>query len=689
MQVKCNGKKKMNVARRALAAVLVATSIFSMVPSLEVSADVPKTKVLTMKACRDLAIASSLDYSNAEDAVASKQAALESAIKAVNLKMIKLTTFSWSPLLNFKLPQQPNLDQASEFNYKPTAIRYEIQVAQHKLQDKTFEIAEKVNNLYVEIVVLQSRIAFNERRLTTTEQGLAKNEAKVRIGQAKQADVDKLNKKVESTKNKIASDRRNLEADLKKLSTMVGMDVTTGYSFEKPYLEATIDRSMLDALIKYTEDRDESYYESCIAEITAKAELQTNAGLMRSKFGGDYNMISSYVNTGINGGAVNKKAFKDSYKRFLEKIDSYWKGKKRIVFFKIPRVWFKGSVDGTRYIDDDPYVLYQNVLDYSSAFNEKKQAKNDLDQSVEDMFNNYISVRNSYKQYLKDVADAETNLRKDELRNRNGELSFEEYDSEMESYEELQNSMLDAMKLYTTTLYSFDRLTCGGISAILSGTDADMKTAVVGESYVDKQTAQGAYYTLKGIIQNQEFELGIFVPDDFKVDITDFELWVDNIQVGERTKKDKKLRHLMLTKDSVTEAKIRLYNGDEFVDDCKIDPTIESGPLTITSSLDIKKNEGDKIGTFVLNDDEATGLVEIQFTMDKKEIKSFKILTQDGKAVGGDSNIDIKKPLKYLSIIRQSLGELKIEFYDEGGAVLEKGRFDEANGQVLREDEEQ
>ena len=52
-----------------------------------------------------------------------------------------------------------------------------------------------------------------------------------------------------------------------------------------------------------------------------------------------------------------------------------------------------------------------------------------------------------------------------------GELTFDEYDSQMESYEELQNSMLDAMKLYTTTLYSFDRLTCGGISALLSGTE--------------------------------------------------------------------------------------------------------------------------------------------------------------------------------------------------------------------------
>lgn len=690
MMMMLSDGKKVNVARRVLAAVLAAACVFSMAPSGEVHAatTLPRTKTITMKACRDLAVASSLDYSNCEDAVSSKQAAYESAVKSIKLKQKNLSTFRWSPLLSFKFPTKPDFSQASEFNYKPVAIQYEIKTAQHKLQDKTFEIAEAVNNLYVEIVVYQSSIAFNERRLESSEEGLARNEAKLRLGEAKQADVDKLKKDIESLKNKISSDRRNLEAALKKLSKKVGIDVTTGYSFERPYVEATISRDNLDALIQYTEDRDEGYYEACIAASTTRAELQTNAGLMQSKYGGDYNMIATYIKTSLSGGYVNKKAFKSSYKSFLDKIDSYWKGKKRILFISFPRLWLKGSLDGTRYIEDDPYVLYQNALDYSQAYNEQLAAKEELDQSVEDEFNNYISVRNSYKQYIKDVSDAEEELNKALLLNRTGALSFDEYDSQMASYEELQNSLMDAMKLYTQTLYSFDRLTCGGISAILKGTDADMNTAVVGESYPEKNTADGAYYTLKSIVQNQEFELGVFIPDDFSVDITDFELWVDNIQVGERTKKEKKLRHLALTKEAVTEVKIRLYNGDEFVDDCIIDPSEESGPLTITSGYDIKRNEGQQIGTFVVNTDEGTGLLEVQFTMDNQDIKSFKILTDDGKGVGGEEKNDITKPLKYISVIRQSLDELKIEFYDQGGSVLEKGRFDQSNGLVLREDEE-
>ena len=681
--------KKLHIGRRLVAAVLIAAVTMTICApcSITANAALPKTKKLTLKAARNLAISNSTEYESLEDAVESKKAAYDSAVKAIKLKEKSMRQFRWSPLLSLKFPTSPNFSEASEFTYKPIALQYEIMVAEHKLQDKIFDITEKVNNLYVNIVVLQETIAFNEKRLEAAQEGLARNEAKLRIGEANKADVDKLTKSVEALQNKIASDKRNLEADKKKLTKMVGIDVTTNYIFEKPYIEATIERKQLPGIMQYTEDRDQGYYEACVNETTAKQELATNKGLMSTKFGGDYNIIASYVNAAYNGQEINKKSFKADYKKFLEKIDSYWQGKKRILFVKIPRLWFKGDMDGTRYIDDDPYVLYQNVLDYAGALTEKNAAKDELDQAIEDSFNNYISVRNSYKQYVKDVDDAAENLERDALKNQLGELSFEEYDSSLASYQELQNSMLDAMKLYTTTLYSFDRQTCGAISAILSGTDADMQTAVVGESYVDKSTSEG-HYTLKSIIQKLEFELAITIPEDFEVEITDYEFWVDNIQVGERTQIDKKLRHLALAKEDVSDAWIRLYNGSEFVDDCHIDPSEESGVLKITTSREIKRDEPSKIGTFELSINEVTGMVDLKFTMEDADIKKFKVLTEDGQPLGGDTFTDIDKSLKYISVLTQSLDELYIEFYDENDSLLEIGRFESSSSSVLKKEEE-
>ena len=666
-----------------LALIMCASVLEGTVCRMEVYAAPQKN--LTLKACRLLAIQNSDDYYNAENTIESKEAAYESAIKAIKLKKKKLSTFSWTPLLSFKFPTSPSMAEASEFEYKPVAIQYEIQVAQHNLQDKTYAISEKVNNLYVEIVSLQDTIAFNERRAETYSTGLSKNRARVKLGQATQADVDKIEKKLDATNKKIASDRRNLEADLKKLSDMIGTDVTTGYKFEKPFLEATISRSQLDALIKYTEDRDETYYEACIAEASARSELNTNWGLVRNKYGKDSRMLQPYVTGALNGQKINKRGFKETYKKFLDKIDSYWKGKKRIcLFIKVPKLWFKGSMDGARWIDDDPYVLYQNVLDYSSAANEKKAAQKTLDQEVTDTFNNYVSVKNSYEGYIKDLDKSEKDLDEAALKNRLGELTFDEYDAQMSDHEELQNSLLSAMKLYTQTLNSFDRLTCGGISAILAGTDSDMGTAVVGTSYVEKKTATGAHYTLRSIIQSLEFELSISIPDDFEVEITDYELWIDNVQVGVRTAKDTKLRHLGLTKDGVDEVKIRLYNGDEFVDDCIIDPSVESGPLTITTGYEVKKAESDELGTYIIQSNDTTGLVELKFDLADKNVAKFKVLTAEGKVLGGDKLTDITKPLVYIPLLQDSLDELKVEFYDSGEGLLYTGRFDSANGKVRK-----
>ncbi len=259
---------KLNSKRRAMAAIMAVLCAASLLSSVSISitaeAAVPKPKKLTLNAARALAVENSTDYESAEINLESKKAAYESAVKAVTLKEKSMKQFRWSPLLNFKFPQEPNLAEASEFKFKPVAKQYEISVAEHKYQDMIFEINEKVNTLYCNIVVLQETIAFNETRLEATKDGLAKNEAKLRLGQANKSDVEKLEKKVESLTNKVASDRRSLEADLKKLSDMVGFDVSTGYTFEKPFVEATIERSHLEPLIKYTSDRDQTYYEACI-----------------------------------------------------------------------------------------------------------------------------------------------------------------------------------------------------------------------------------------------------------------------------------------------------------------------------------------------------------------------------------------------------------------------------------------
>ncbi|MBO5551452.1 MAG: hypothetical protein J5966_05785, partial [Lachnospiraceae bacterium] len=413
-------------------------------------------------------------------------------------------------------------------------------------------------------------------------------------------------------------------------------------------------------------------------------ELSTNYDLMRNKYGSDIGIISNYVNQALNGQDISASAFRQDYKKFLDKIDSYWSGSFRILFIKISREWTKGSLDGTRYIEDDPYTLYQNALDYSQARKDMEAAQAELDQSIEDSFNNYINLRSAYDQAIKAVDDKAKDMKQYAVKNRMGYMTLAEYEDEQADYEELQNALFDAMKSYTNTLYSFDRLTCGGVSALLSGTDADLQTAVVGESYVEKDEKQAMYF-LKPIIQRELFELSIYLPEDFPVEITDFELWCDNIQVGGRTPSDGHLRHLTLSKDKTQEVKIRLYNGDEFIDDCIIDPEVETGPLNIVTEMNIRKDETGDVGTYMTSVSDVTGLMTITFSpLESEGIGYYRVLSPEGEALGDGGIREIGRGFTHLGLISADLGSLIIELYDDSENLKYTAYLDTVNRKMKK-----
>ena len=160
-------KAKVNIA--LVLAIALFGSVFAISPPVETYA---AQKTLTLKAARKLAILNSDAVEGAEDAIESKKAAYDSAVKSLRVKEQNMRQFRWSPLLSFKFPTSPDFAEASEFQFKPVALQYEITVAQHQLQDKKYQVSEKLNNLFVDIVTLQETIAFNEKRLESAKTGL-------------------------------------------------------------------------------------------------------------------------------------------------------------------------------------------------------------------------------------------------------------------------------------------------------------------------------------------------------------------------------------------------------------------------------------------------------------------------------------------------------------------------------------
>ena len=183
------------------------------------------------------------------------------------------------------------------------------------------------------------------------------------------------------------------------------------------------------------------------------------------------------------------------------------------------------------------------------------------------------------------------------------------------------------------------------------------------------------------------FEFGLYIPQDFDFDISHFELWVDDYVVGEKKEWDKSLRHLTLALTGEEKVFVRLYNGEEVVDDCTIDPTAYQGELKI-KDYEVKKAEDAKkrvIGSFDILNIEKMGLIEIGLKIHGvEEIFYYRIENEAGTAlVSKDKKVPVTEGFTYLQFLQPELENLKIQCYGQDENLVCTAYFDSLKYEIF------
>lgn len=665
---------------RLLSFILLCCMLIAGLPASHVFAE---NKDLTVETAQAMALSRSDDYAKLKNKLELAKVQYTQSVKSIKLKEKNQRTFRWSPLLNFKFPEQPDLSEEFEYTYKPLELQSQIDELNHSLEDCVYGVYEKVSSCFIKVYVLQEKIAFNEKRIDSYQRSLDKNTARLAAGQANPADVEALKKKLKTLKSTLASDMRNFEAEKEKLGLLIGIDVSSSYTFKSPFVSASLNREIEDQLISYTLEHDNSYYQARTASANGLLELNTNYDLMEKQYGSKMRIIDSFINQAKRGEKLDSAAFKLKYNELLNAVDKPWQGKYRILFIKVPKEWFKGKIDGVRYVEDEPYALYESAVSYQSLYAEELALKKEITASVKEYYENYVSSQNAVKDLESQCSEKKNELRRAAGLNSSGRMTYEEYTNVQEEYEDLQMDLLTAKESYAQIMYSFDRLTCGCLSTYFKGDTIEMSATEGGQSYVVQDEGEGVYYYIHSLVENNMFELGISVPEDFSIPITDYELWVNGVQVGERTAVNKVIRHLALDMKRVDKAFIRLYNGETVIDDCTFDPSVYSGKLTI-KSYHVETVEQNQIGTYTVSNNETTGMLELKLILNADQMAvSYNIKTAGGVYLISDEKLLIKEKFRYLAAIESSLDDLIICFYDESGSLLYEARFISSN-QTLR-----
>ncbi|MBQ8946019.1 MAG: hypothetical protein IJ058_04310 [Lachnospiraceae bacterium] len=666
--------------------------------------------VIKLSAAKSVSVARSSRIEAIELQISSKRAARDSAVRSLREKEHNMSTFRWSPLLNFKFPTKPSEAESFEFQYKPTQLEYQIKDLQHKITDEKLSEYEKVSNIYIQIIQAQQELDFINRRIDTVTTAYQKAIARNQIGEVSDEVVQKLADRKKSLESNKTTQESKFQRSKEKLGKeMGGLDLTTGYKFENAFATANMSRSNIEFLQEYALERDHTVYEAQQNADLALLSLQTNYSLYRGHYGRFIGTIDTYIQQAIDGSDVNQKAFTKDYDKFLEQIDSPWNGNYKILFIKFPKEWLKGDNDGMNWIEDDPKVLFTDTLNYVSARKELENTKDELRSSIEEGYDTYAELRRAYLDSTVTREELQNKLVADEIRNLMGELENDEFEAEQQEYEEALTGENDALAQYSQNLYSYDKTTCGGASKF-------METADTSDT-LDKQldalqgiTKVGAHYSIRSIISDSEFVVTIDVPeyndqeyldeaeteknpDYFPWNITDFELRINQRTVGTKTSKNGSVRHLKLDKDNADEVVIRLWDGNEFIDDVVIDPTVPWGPLDITVRYETPEGAAGAIGTYEVTDDTTTDMIRLDFKFDQEVIKkefgqgkdaAFYNLSADRTLyLFSDHLIAIDQPFNYLSFIRGDLGQLSMRLFDDEGNFLGGARFDSVNQKLI------
>ena len=631
-----------------------------------------------------MALSTSSDISKKNNQIILKQMKYVEAVEGIRAKVKNLRSFRWSPLLSFKFPQQLDITEEYDLNVKPLTIQTEIDTLRHGLDDLKYEITHKVNQQYFEVYLLQETTAFTQRRLDDAKTQLERNKAGLRTGKATQSDVDRAQKSVDTLTKDLSSQLREFESAKTKLSELVGVDVTVGYTFANPFKTAVIPREQLENLTQYTLDHDQSFYEAKAATSTAKLNVDSYESLMRGEYGSKMDIIQNYINMAKQGMDVDYGAFQLKYKEMLGKLDKPWNGKIRILFFSFTKEWFKGEIDGTRYIEDEMYAVYTACMEYGNAKKDQDALEKDLRSQVRDTYESVVTGWNTYETLQSLASESKETLDRLLVLNRMGKVTYTEVADQQEAYQVAQQDALDALKEYNVTLSEFDRLTCGAVTKYLKGTGMGLDTGEGGDAYAVLDPINDPYYYIYSSVADLTFYIGVSIPDGFEPAIDSFEIWYAGTQIGERTQVGTELRHLTLDYRDTSELTIRLYNGDTYVDECTVDASVPRDVLDILRQETETETER-VIGSYTVDTTMEGGVSvsELKLTINAVESADSYTLTYGEQGIYTTDKRPVTESFTYLTLLIASLEDVTVKLYDRDGEELMDVRFDTSTQELV------
>lgn len=657
----------------AAVSIIALTLCMSGVPAMAAGVSTLKSEDVCA-----LALARSEDYKSTSRQLSEKYAEYSSAVKSAALKGNNTDTFNFSMMASTSVPDTAKLTDDFEATFKPVSLKLEISALQHTLNNICYSTRADAMTLYDGLYEKQELLELKQDELAACEERLARKKAGVYAGLSTEGNVDDAQKKADELTSSIASDADAMLTDEKKLGDMIGLDITTGYKFEDPYDSTEFTRQDAETLKTRALQYDDDLYETKLDAESCRLAMNTDYSLMFSQYGDAVTPMKTYIEQVLDGDTPDASAMSAANDEMEKTIEAPYDGTVKVLSVKVSKEFMKGSTSGIKYIEDDPDVLINSINDYQAAAEKVSEAEKTLEDKVSDAYSDLADKRRAYTDAVKAETKASNSYVRGNDMKKTGSIEEVDFEALEDACSQAKKARITAAAEYMKSVRKFDLITAGGVEYLAADRNED--------DNITTKTADGASYYFRSLVADDSFEFGVYIPDDFAADISSYELWCGDEQIGERTDIKDTIVHMNLTTGNSDNVFVRFYDGNDFVDDCSVNPSEESGSLTVRYGYTVSANNSTSIGSFTYRNNAAAHITTISFDLNgDQKARTYVLRDGQGRELLSGKKTDVSDSFSYLNLASGSIDTLQAVFYDKLGNEMFTAHLNTKNMSVEKD----
>ncbi|MFD2673202.1 stalk domain-containing protein [Marinicrinis sediminis] len=451
-------------------------------------------------------------------------------------------------------------------------------------------LASEIETAYGQVYQAMLSVKQMEDQLEQQQKALENMKTRAKFGLADAKMIEEEQAKVDEDASALKTARLRYQESKLTLTQKTGKDLESGFRFELKMDYANLNQDQLWRWIDHALQTDPAMDKKVQTRKLLELKRDTIRDLYTSKF--KYSRVEPIESLFASNQAESDDLFLAKHDLMLDRVDHQWDGWILIPFpiigvLPLPLNLFQGEYDGTRYFDDQKYMLPTVLMEWKQARQQEEETRKQLILKIKQ---SYLAAKQSEEEYvqaIKQEKESEKTQKQQQLKFDYGLITAGELEEKKKAVETATQQRISAYLAYQSAIGKLNTDTSGALEGLrqpgILPTDGieDGLSSLAGSSSTDSgevgkwELESGA----EGLLGKLRLSL------DASLGITDIVVTSASLQIiDKRVKVGEPIQHLSVVFQDLSQLRFHVYKQQKWIASGRLTGSGKKGSLVIDES---------------------------------------------------------------------------------------------------------